>query len=257
MRFLTITLIGFFTAHFASAAATVSELNVQGETATFTLSSPKTHTPPSCVSESNQNKWAINLNSLQGQAMYSLLVTAVSKEQAISVESALRCESLADVEQVKSISLSMNSSAPPSEGAWLYKGDGITKLGKVISYNNFGYAYTPNNGTQTPLFYAPSIATSGAGLLYLDSECKTEPFLERHTYNYVVFYQQFNSYLTIANTSITENRMHDYGNAPVYKDWGGQTGCVKESALAYQFSTAYKLVKTEHDLCGKTPCWIK
>ncbi|MBD1582582.1 hypothetical protein [Pseudoalteromonas sp. S16_S37] len=239
------------------AASTVAELNVLGDTATFTLSEPKTHTIPSCVSSDNQNKWAINLNSLQGQAMYSLLVTAVSKEQLVTVQSAQRCESVVDVEQVQSLSLSVNKQSAGSGGAWLYKGDGVTKVGKVISFEPNVYYYSPIEGTQKYHVYKPSIGKDFQSHYFLDAECKSEPYQTYNSRNEAVFYQNVKSYFHFSDPNIQGNRLSDHGNAPVYKQWGGTNGCVKESYLAYQENRAIKLEKTEHPLCGKTPCWIK
>ncbi|MBE0370360.1 hypothetical protein [Pseudoalteromonas aurantia] len=251
-------LIALMTPSMALAASTVSQLTVEGEVATFTLSEPKTHTVPSCVTAERTNQWAINLSSLQGQAMYSLLVTAVSKEQLVSVHSTMRCESLAGVEQAARILLSINqSSNGRHDGAWLYKGDGFTKVGKVISGDSGWYQYAPIGGTIKMHLYRPEIVENNNGFSYLDAECKGDPYLDYHGYEYLKFVKPVNHYLTYSDSTIKGNRLADHGHVHFYRgDTNG--GCTKETrSLAYQSTRAVKLEKTEHPLCGSTPCWIK
>ncbi|KNC66279.1 hypothetical protein [Pseudoalteromonas ardens] len=242
----------------AMAASQISQLNVTGDVAIFTLETPKTHTVPGCVTAENQNKWAVSLSSLQGQALYSLLVTAVSKDKLVSVQSAQRCESVADVEQVQGLTLSKDDRLGDSTGTWLYKGDGATKVAKVVSYSDRGgYTYLPLEGTQSIKHYAPSITSSIHDLIFLDAECKGEFFKINYGHPLLAFYEYFDAYFTFADSSIKENRLWEYGSAPVYHYMGEQQGCVKQNYTANQESRAIKLEKTEHPLCGKTPCWIK
>lgn len=257
MRYLSTAFFTLLAPCAAMAASTVAELNVSGDVATFTLSEPKTHAVPSCVNSDKQNHWAINLNSLQGQAMYSLLVTAVSKEQLVSVQSAGRCEAIADVEQVQSLSLSTNSNkSTGSGGAWLYKGDGVTKVGKILSAANNTYYYSPVEGTKTIVFYSPSTTENFSSLYFLDPECKVDPYKDYYGYPVLSYFKNVGEYFTFSDLNSEANRLSSHGSKPVYIIQNNS--CIRnQSYIAQDHNRAVKLEKTEHPLCGKTPCWIK
>ncbi|WP_157576860.1 hypothetical protein [Pseudoalteromonas rubra] len=239
------------------AASTVSQLNVTGDVAIFTLDTPKAHTVPRCVTAENKDKWALSLSTLQGQALYSLLVTAVSKDKLVSVQSAQRCESVADVEQVQGLTLSSNKlSTSSASDTWLFKGDKVTKVGKVVTIEGNTHIYVPVEGTNTGHSYSPSIAADFSGFYYLDAECKGDTYRLHYGHPFLTFIESEGAYFTFSDSSIHGNRMADHGHAPVYRASGGQC-YLEDRYLAYQETRAVKLEKTEHPLCGKTPCWIK
>ncbi|WP_194867676.1 hypothetical protein [Pseudoalteromonas sp. PPB1] len=242
----------------AMAASQISQLNVSGDVAIFTLEAPKTHTVPGCVTAENQNKWAVSLSSLQGQALYSLLVTAVSKDKLVSVLSAQRCESVADVEQVQGLNLSSNKlNTNSASDTWIYKGDKVTKIGKVVTIEGNTFTYVPVDGTLKVHNYTPSIAPGLSSFTFLDAECKGDPYQSNYGYPFLTFIESEGAYFTFADSSIKGNRMADHGHKAVYR-LGGEGQCYLEDRyLAYQETRAVKLIKTEHPLCGKTPCWIK
>ncbi|WP_125784021.1 hypothetical protein [Pseudoalteromonas rubra] len=239
------------------ASSTVSQLNVTGDVAIFTLDTPKTHTVPGCVTAENKDKWALSLNTLQGQALYSLLVTAVSKDKWVSVQSAQRCESVADIEQVQGLTLSPNElNTSSASDSWLYMGDRVTKIGKVVTIDRGTYRYIPVEGTNKYHSYTPSYQADLSGLTFLDSECKGDAYKDHYGHSFMAFIESEGAYFTFADASISGNRMRDHGHKAVYRLGSGK--CYLEDRYqAYQDTRAVKLIKTEHPLCGKTPCWIK
>ncbi|AIY67415.1 hypothetical protein [Pseudoalteromonas piratica] len=89
----------------AQANAKISYLNVDGNNVHFALASDKTHTIPSCaIAETNQH-YGVSLLTEAGRAMYSLLITAMSSKQAVSVVSGNDCSDVEGVERAKSVIL--------------------------------------------------------------------------------------------------------------------------------------------------------
>ncbi|KID57545.1 hypothetical protein JF50_10175 [Pseudoalteromonas luteoviolacea] len=249
----------------AIAASSVEQLEVYGDTVTFTLSAPKQHTPPSCVSVDNHNKWAINLNSLQGQAMYSLLASAVSKGQLVSVRSANRCESSPDIEQAAGVSLSTNYQSPlTTQQPSIYKGDGVTKLGTVIGFDGGRAYFIPNGGSNKVWSYI-KYQTNNANPIFLNPQCNGDAYHDwiPGTPSYI---PELDKYVAKSNNNLAENRLNTKGNTPVYalvyKDkWQNleyKYECVAQNKVASEYSSSYsKLEPMPHPLCGDSACFLK
>ncbi|MBD1582583.1 hypothetical protein [Pseudoalteromonas sp. S16_S37] len=260
----TILLTILFSPFLSNATSQIKQLEVQGETATFTLSAPKTHTIPSCVSNDNQNKWAINLNSLQGQAMYSLLVTAVSKGMEVDVTSANRCEALPNVEQAAYVALSVNQQVQKSQIPALYKSDGVTKLGNIVgSPAHHYYYYVPIEGAKIPKYYLASSANNP--LFFLDAQCSGQPYINSHfPGNPPAYSQAIDLFVWQTNYLVDDNKLNIHGQAKVYElkgTWvndGYQYECTDTGKVASEYPiTASKVVPSPHYLCGESACIIK
>ncbi|WP_448566716.1 hypothetical protein [Thalassotalea ganghwensis] len=89
----------------AQASSKISYLNVDGNNVHFALAGDKAHTIPSCaVAETNQH-YGVSLLTEAGRAMYSLLITAMSTKQAVTVVSANDCSDVDGVERAQSVNL--------------------------------------------------------------------------------------------------------------------------------------------------------
>ncbi|OCQ18324.1 hypothetical protein A7985_24250 [Pseudoalteromonas luteoviolacea] len=244
------------------ATSSVSQLEIQGDTATFTLSSPKKHTPPNCVSASNQDKWAINLNSLQGQAMYSLLVTAISKEMLVEVTTAGRCEALPDVEQVAHIALNVSKVTQVNNIPALYKSDGVTKIGNIIGTPGHNYIYyAPIEGAKGIMKYIYD--ESNTQIFSLDKDCKSNNYVSAYTYN-TSYIKYLDLYIKASDASVPENKLGVHGSAKVYKlkpiyenDTTTNYTCIDTGQTASALANAVKIEPTPHYLCGERGCIIK
>ncbi|WP_194867674.1 hypothetical protein [Pseudoalteromonas sp. PPB1] len=237
------------------AASAVKQLDVLGNAVTFTLEQPKSHAIPACVSADNLQKWAINLNSLQGQAMYSLLVTAVSKEHLVNVTPANRCEVIADIEQAGSLSLKTNP-AQGGVGVSLYKGDGVTKLGTVTNTSN-GIQYVPSEGTTWVQHYGPSTLNL---VYYVDEQCSGQGYIYHTPSSSPYLLLPKNRFYTKSDSK-SENLLSKNGNVPVYQYVSyAEEGkrCQKTQNTANQYDARYtKLLDAEHPLCGMHACVIR
>ncbi|ALU44693.1 hypothetical protein [Pseudoalteromonas rubra] len=247
----------------AMAGSAIKQLDVLGDAVTFTLEQPKSHAIPACVSADNQQKWAINLNSLQGQAMYSLLVTAVSKEHLVNVTSANRCESIADIEQAEAISLTTKTVSAPDSGILLYKGDGKTLLGKVLSESFYGnqyyrqdsYRFAPVGGATQLQNYS---IYRNVSIYYVDSQCEGEAYSDKTISPEQSYYSKArNFYYHTAVSPTEQDYLHVHGDAQVYKLHDDTGECTAYGGQAKQFTRMTRLTYIEHPLCGSKGCIIK
>ncbi|MCV2884765.1 hypothetical protein OE749_08655 [Aestuariibacter sp. AA17] len=74
-----------------SVAGQVNHLDINGNVVTFTTTTGKSHTLPSCATDADKQKWAISLDDAKGRAMYSLLITSLTSSLTVNVESANAC----------------------------------------------------------------------------------------------------------------------------------------------------------------------
>ncbi|WP_125784017.1 hypothetical protein [Pseudoalteromonas rubra] len=257
MNFKLLAALAAISPEATSAASVVTQLDVLGEAVTFTLEQPKSHAIPGCVSADNQQKWAINLNSLQGQAMYSLLVTAISKEHLVNVTSANRCEAIADIEQAGSVSLQTNPNVQSGLGVSLYKGDGVTRIGTVTSTDN-GIHYAPVNGSYRIQNYALSVLNA---TYYLDEQCQGQGYVNHTGHHSPYLIESKGKYYLKSDSSKHENLLSINGAKPVYElrvHYINGLQCTKARYTADQYDNRYtKLIEAEHPLCGWRACVIK
>ncbi|KID57543.1 hypothetical protein JF50_10165 [Pseudoalteromonas luteoviolacea] len=241
----------------AVAASSIKQLDVLGQTVTFTLAEPKSHQVPNCVSAQNHEKWAVNLNSLQGQAMYSLLVTAVSKEQLVSVQSAQSCESISDIEQAKALSLMVNSTIASGEHAALYDGTGVKKVGKIILTNgNNTFYYVPVSGATEGKTYTKF---NEIDMYFIDSACQGDAFLSIRYHSQVYYSERLATHLVIPEGDNRENSLSSQGAKPVYLYSVSQGKCIDQNRIASSYTRwgETKLQRVAHPVCGDKPCIIK
>lgn len=82
------------------AAGLVENIEVEGDIVLFSISEAKQGgSSPACVLESATETWSISLDSQSGRATYSMLVTAMSLNIAVNVESANDCANSAGIER--------------------------------------------------------------------------------------------------------------------------------------------------------------
>ncbi|WP_281559731.1 hypothetical protein [Thalassomonas sp. RHCl1] len=99
----------------AVAAGKVNYLNVVNDLVYFSTDEIKASSP-SCVLAESANQWTISLETKTGRALYSLLVSAMSADQAVSVESGADCADVTGIERAKGISLQPANSQTGSTG---------------------------------------------------------------------------------------------------------------------------------------------
>lgn len=84
-------------------AASIAQLDIQGELVIFTTTEAKSHNVPTCVSTDNTEKWAVNLNTQKGVLAYGMLLSAFNAGLQIEVTSTDACEGATAIEGAKSL----------------------------------------------------------------------------------------------------------------------------------------------------------
>lgn len=103
--FILLPLINLFSAFNIFAASQVSYLNIDGDNVHFVISEAKTAISPECVVDETKERFAVSLKTEEGRAMYSLLITAMSKNIDVTVISALDCGDAFGLERAQSVSI--------------------------------------------------------------------------------------------------------------------------------------------------------
>ena len=98
----------------ADAAGKVNYLNVDGDYVHFATTEAKTSASPECVIAGTNEHFTTSLKTESGRAIYSLLITAMTTEQGVSVTSAQDCNDVAGIERAKAVQISGLARSFPS-----------------------------------------------------------------------------------------------------------------------------------------------
>jgi len=104
----TLVLISLFIAGVVNASGSVDFLEVENGIVTFSTTDAKVAISPACVDPGNAKLWTLSLNSESGRANYSMLVTALSNNLAVNVESAEDCAYTPGVERARRLWFASN-----------------------------------------------------------------------------------------------------------------------------------------------------
>ncbi|MBE0368565.1 hypothetical protein [Pseudoalteromonas aurantia] len=219
----------------------------------FSLQSSKTHTTPSCAASPTQAQWTFALNDVNGRAMYSMLMTAVAKQQQVEVTSAQIC--LEQIELVSSIRLVVSQPTPTSSAdsqtgqLYLYKGDGVTKLG-IYAGQNAAIMYLPIG---FPAFLKGYDAKPHA-LYYLDEQCQGDAYLPENR-RYAPYLDPINNRFVKAESE----RMKNYPDKKVYFYSLDTNDCRYQNFTSANTHgrNYYKANVVAHPLCGLKGCIVK
>lgn len=97
---------GVVTYPVANAAGTVDYLKVDGTVVQFSTTEPKPAIPSlACVADNMAQNWSVSLSNESGRAIYSLIVTAMSKELALDIVSAGDCGDKDGLERAGEVSI--------------------------------------------------------------------------------------------------------------------------------------------------------
>jgi len=225
------------------AAGLVNYLNVKGDIVHFATDAAKTQANPACVASETAERFTLSLKSESGRAMYSLLITAMAGDLALEIESAQDCADTTGVERALGASIAPDHTAINSEKIpYLYTGDGLTKLGKIMN----------SEGTNT--FY------------YLSADDKTQ--LQKYVFSStkeILWYSGESCTGDMYMTTIPETSYHSalkryidktgslhHALAVKSREYGN--GC---DEFSYTLSKAYGATFMDsHALCGALPCLI-
>ncbi|MGJ8682180.1 hypothetical protein [Paraglaciecola sp.] len=81
------------------SAAILNYLDVKQGVVVFSFDEAKASTPPACVDTNNANYWALSLDTENGRAIYTLLMTAMASNIPLGIESAGDCDDAPNYER--------------------------------------------------------------------------------------------------------------------------------------------------------------
>jgi|GEM_PF-5577492 len=211
MKYLLLALSAFTCQAFAGAK--VNYLNVEGDLISFTTEETKTAASPACVAAETANLWSVSLSSQNGRTLYSLLATSLAGNLDVTVASAQDCADVDGIERAKSISItpatvtetSPASASGASNGAYLYTGDGLTKLGPIISVANSYIYYASANNPRKLEYYKPVVQSRT--LEFAQSDCQGAAY-ERSA-NFVYYHESYNGgqYMKSDDTAVSVRKV--------------------------------------------------
>lgn len=88
---------------FAYAAAQINHFEVNNNIVKFMTSEVKVHSTPTCITPDLSEFWAVDIDTSEGRAAYSVLLTAISNGLTITVQTSDEC--LQGVERAESVSI--------------------------------------------------------------------------------------------------------------------------------------------------------
>ncbi|WP_448566728.1 hypothetical protein [Thalassotalea ganghwensis] len=157
--------------------ANLTSLKVKDDIVYFTTDEQRTNVP-SCMATDNASSWTVSLNTPTGNAIYALLVTASADKRQVTVEGAEDCGDVIGYERAASVELMQgNASNGNSQSYYLYKADGVTKVGEiyqVIDFENLLYVPTSSPQGSQVVQYTQDPGTSE--LYFATSGCRGTAF---------------------------------------------------------------------------------
>ena len=284
MKKISVLLITLWSGFLAAADVSPSQLTsveIVDDRVIFSLHTAKSHPIASCAANSASTKesWTFSLGAPSGRAMYSLLMTAVAKQQKVQVTTANTC--LQQIEVASGVRLAVTQ-APVSSGGsdsgkvYLYKGDGVTKVGTVIDSNAPGRTVgesggMPNTGViryvpiEDPTLVRDYALThfNESSIMFTDPQCQNEAYYHIHdAQKQNAYYTGVNSFM-IANSNINgffqanlNLKMSDFGTTK--KGYFINHGrCTLQHNSVVHYTSYYKLEPAIHPVCGASLCQIK
>lgn len=196
----------------------------------------------SCALNETQEFYSISLGNSNGRALYSLLVTALGSNLPVTITSADDCAGTEGVERAKEVTVVKQGSAGASGKAlYVYKGDGVTKLGRLLDIENANVRYIPSDNPITALYIRN---TAKATIYYTTSDCTGEAWGVGSSQYYF-----FSEHVFDGNSFRKSNR-HD-GNKIFKSVIYAANGSCQSTSIT---SVGYPLVEEPHPSCGEKPC---
>ncbi|MCG7560703.1 hypothetical protein [Pseudoalteromonas sp. McH1-42] len=229
-------------------AGPITQIEIENNIVLFSTSSMAPSTV-ACVAENKNQLRSVSLDSHSGRAMYSLLITAVAKQQAVAVTSAQDCADLAGVERVQSLRLAPNTNAGNSNARsiGLYASDGITRIGTLVdtahyknsAYDSGQYRWTYIDDEGGVDYKTLNISYNNAEIQHEYSGCRGRQGLSTHG---EPVYHHGKYIMGDKNAPFTSSADR---NAQNY------------SCFNRQNQTSYEIIETEHPICGAGLCLVK
>lgn len=115
-----------------TAITVVDTLQLKQDTLLFSTPQGKQHTLPACVAAQNSELYGFKINTSDGRALYSTLLTAITGNISLTLTSALDCSGLGDIENVAAITLDLAAVSAPD-----FNGDFAFDYGFEVTDSNY------------------------------------------------------------------------------------------------------------------------
>ncbi|RZF98652.1 hypothetical protein EXT48_21590 [Pseudoalteromonas sp. CO348] len=229
-----------FFASFFSYAGFITHIEVEDSSVVFSTDS-MTPSTAACAADDKIAFRTVSLNTHQGRATYSLLVTALTKQHGIAVESANDCGDIDTIERAKKVSLTAATTSQSSEAhsIGVYKADGSSRVGTYIDFDR-----------------KTSVIT------YVDDEAKTELKTVAHAPSIYLYYSGLNCTGDLVVPDSMPNTMQLFNGKYYVADTNVKTRVQSRYNLNNHYcrgygTSAFGTKLGEHPICGTGPCTIK
>ncbi|WP_102796408.1 hypothetical protein [Bowmanella denitrificans] len=225
----------------ALAGGKLIDLQIDKEVVIFSTTQIKPLPNLACVANDAADKWTASLKTESGRAIYSLLVTALSKNLALEVSGAGDCADKDGIERSEGVKLGI-SEVPVSKGnsVGIYKSDGITRIGTVVGFvetsRKTKWYYVDGQLAMDTKSY---VRESGPSTLYYsEANCSGEILLRSSGVQFL------NGRYVKGDT----NRIFDANRSERRPN-----GCFNTSSTLPH----YPVIDGVHPVCGASPCLVK
>lgn len=239
----------FFLSFPTLASSQINFLNIVGDVVEFSLVDGKEHQIPQCVSSENADLYAVSLTSESGRAIYSLLITAMASQQAISVETDGSCIEQYDVEHAKGVNIhpKVTSEIKGTSALYLFKGDGNTMVGRIVSANNGLYYYASVDNLANVGLYDHSRYVDNKKIYFESTDCTGTPYTE-------------SSAIMLSNPLYQDGHLIRTVSGAERRSRLLKSVLKHDIEICYTVSSSvyvYEAGLTEDPVCGDKPCIVK
>ncbi|SFD65165.1 hypothetical protein [Pseudoalteromonas denitrificans] len=243
---LTLTLLASLSCS-TLAAVKIDTITLKDNLVIFTTIPAKPDTGLGCVDSQQKNSWASSVDTYAGRAFYTMLVTAVSSNLNVEIDSAGDCKDAANIERPALIRIAAYTSVAMGKSLYLYDGAGKTKLGKIVEVleNDKVLYLSPTDNTTFKTY--EKFAVSGSEYIYFTEEncVGTATVAERNLIGHNKFFNN-GKYFRSANTS---NGLQWYSKLNV---GGTCTNIGMKWGNGFALDLSYSV-----EVCGNSPCAFK
>lgn len=119
-----LALFTLFASCLALASSTINYIEVDDDVILFSTTDEKSGISPSCVDADHRALWSASLDTNSGRAIYSLLLTAMAKEQglAVNISSADDCSVVDGIERADNVTLAVTTASASSTSTSAFPG---------------------------------------------------------------------------------------------------------------------------------------
>ncbi|WP_125781899.1 hypothetical protein [Pseudoalteromonas rubra] len=239
------------------ADSQIDALTIAGDIVHIELASAaQSRLPAACVKSEHLKHWTLSLNTASGKASYALLVNAFEQQKSVTITGAGDCQDSPGIERIHSIRVQQKYS--DDSVLYLYKGDGVTKLGRILKWEE------GEKWEDLAVMIMPNEFSHYVKTVYPRESWKMQSFNYYFRYNgctgtkrikavpdNVYFNENINDgrFFTIQLGRKTQNE------SILNVKTGHCTNITDRNYIQYAYE--YEIIPATTPLCGPAPCLIK